>query len=92
MNQQLFFRTNTDEVVLAGAQNAISMSEPLKNKSAIPYLLVRDSLRARISRPVYYELAELLQPQEFELEQEETQHCVYGIYSESEFFAMGRVE
>lgn len=50
--RQMAFRLNTDDLVIADTDHALEF-RPL------PYLHVRDGLWAKISRPVYYELAEL---------------------------------
>jgi uncharacterized protein len=54
-HQHLTFRTNIDEVVEAGAEHPFSFREE-KDGSFTPFVLVRDGLKARIARPVYYEL------------------------------------
>ena len=51
--RRLAFRLNTDDVVIAGPDHAITLA------AARPYLHVRHGLMARIARPVFYELAEL---------------------------------
>jgi len=57
-SQTLLFRTNVDDVVTAGAQHPLGF-EPGPHGSFTPFVLVRDGLRARLGRPVYYELAGL---------------------------------
>ncbi len=57
-DQLLTFTTNVDDVVLAGPAHAIGFrTEPDGGKA--PYIAVRDGLRARLARPVYYELADM---------------------------------
>jgi uncharacterized protein len=53
--QRLSFRTNLDEAVEAGSKHPLSF-RPEKNGSFTPFVLVRDRLKARLTRPVYYEL------------------------------------
>jgi uncharacterized protein len=53
--QRLTFRTNLDEVVEAGGQHPLTF-RPEMNGSFTPFVLVRDRLKARLTRPVYYEL------------------------------------
>lgn len=50
------FRLNTDDLVVAGPEHPISVRDG--RDGAIPYVMVRDGLDARLSRPVYYELSE----------------------------------
>ena len=55
--QRLAFRTNVDDLVTADAEHPIGFrAEP---GGHAPYVVVRDGLRARLARPVYYELAAL---------------------------------
>ncbi|HSA66574.1 MAG TPA: DUF1285 domain-containing protein [Methyloceanibacter sp.] len=53
--QLLTFRTNLDDEVEAGPDHPLSF-RPEKNGSFTPYVLVRDKLKARLTRPVYYDL------------------------------------
>lgn len=57
-DQRLFFTTNVDDEVMAGPAHEIGFSA-LPEGSMAPFVAVRDGLRARLARPVYYELAEL---------------------------------
>lgn len=56
--QSLTFRTNVDEVVTAGPEHPIGF-EPGRLGGFTPFVIVRDGLKARLARPVYYELAAL---------------------------------
>lgn len=51
--RRIAFRLNTEELVEAGPDHAISL------RGGRPYLAVRGGLEARIERAVYYELAEM---------------------------------
>ena len=53
--QRLTFRTNLDEMVEAGLEHPLSFRTE-KSGSFTPFVLVRDGLQARLTRPVYYEL------------------------------------
>jgi uncharacterized protein len=53
--QRLGFCTNLDDVVEAGPKHPLSF-RPEKSGSFTPFVLVRDKLKARLTRPVYYEL------------------------------------
>lgn len=53
--QRLTFRTNLDETVEAGPEHPLSFRAE-KTGSFTPFVLVRDRLKARLTRPVYYEL------------------------------------
>ena len=69
-----------------GSSRSVSDGSPThqKNKdtSPSPYILVRDRLEALISRPVYYQLAELAVEKDGQ----------YGVWSAGCFFALGPVE
>lgn len=71
------FRLNTDDLVIAGASHPIEIRA--YEGAQVPYLLVRNDLWARCSRPVYYELAE----QALEGDTEKP-----GLWSEGVFFAL----
>jgi hypothetical protein len=58
---RLSFRTNLDEWVPLDEAHPLR-TEPGPGGAAVPYLLVRDRLEARIARAVYYELADLAVP------------------------------
>jgi len=55
--QRLVFRTNVDDEVTADADHPLSF-RPERDGSFTPFVLVRDGLKARLDRPVYYELVE----------------------------------
>jgi hypothetical protein len=56
--QSLSFRTNVDDLVTAGAEHPLGFL-PGNLGGFTPFVAVRGNLRARLSRPVYYELAAL---------------------------------
>jgi hypothetical protein len=56
--QSLSFRTNVDDTVTAGPEHPLGF-QPGPDQSFVPFVLVRGGLKARLSRPVYYELAAL---------------------------------
>ncbi len=56
--QILSFRTNLDEWVRAGPSHPIAFRAQPGGREPAPYVLVRDGLEARLTRAVYYDLAE----------------------------------
>jgi hypothetical protein len=56
--QALTFRTNVDDVVTADREHPLGFETEPKG-SFMPFVVVRGGLRARLARPVYYELAAL---------------------------------
>ncbi len=55
--RSLSFRLNSDDLIIAGADHPIRFAE--REGEPRPYLLVRGGMEALITRPVYYELANL---------------------------------
>ncbi|MEH6638278.1 MAG: DUF1285 domain-containing protein [Porticoccaceae bacterium] len=60
--QVLTFTTNVDDRVCAGPDNPIRVEVDPETDEPSPYLLIRRNLEGRISRSVYYQLAELAKP------------------------------
>lgn len=56
--QSLSFRTNVDDKVKAGRKHPLGFERGPAG-SFTPFILVRGGLKARLSRPVYYELVSL---------------------------------
>ncbi len=56
--QQLTFTDNVGSQFTAGTGHRLWIEE--QGEQAAPYVMVRDRLPARLSRPVYYQLAELV--------------------------------
>ena len=59
----LVFRTNTGDVVRAGADHPLRFAVAPENDGLVPYVLVRGGLEARLTRPTALELAELIVPE-----------------------------
>ena len=62
LNQQVLFTTNFDEHVIAAADNPLVL-QPYRG-NAVPYMTIRDGLKARLTRNAYYRLAAVLTPKE----------------------------
>ncbi|HIG43659.1 MAG: DUF1285 domain-containing protein [bacterium] len=82
--QRLTFTTNMAEELLLGADHALRFEFDPATEEPSPYLHVRDNLEARLSRSVYYQLAELLQANTVEDVE------WLGIWSDSIFFPVIR--
>ncbi|WP_417317394.1 DUF1285 domain-containing protein [Emcibacter sp.] len=80
--QILHFRTNLDDYVTADADHPLRVETDPETGEPSPYLLVRDRLEALISRPVYYELADMA------LERD----GAFGVWSAGQFFILGAGE
>lgn len=81
-DQRLMLRTNLDEIVTAGPGHPLRFEHTARGE-AIPYVLVRDRLEARLSRPVFYELVGL---GTVECRAGET---TFGVWSDGMFFRLG---
>lgn len=57
-DQDLSFRSNVDDVVTAGPEHPLGFQAGPQGNFT-PFVLIRDGLKARLARPVYYELAAL---------------------------------
>jgi uncharacterized protein len=78
--QRLTFTTNLDEEVVAGTDHPVIMRGSVE--APAPYVVVRPGLEARISRAVFYQLADLL------CEHPRDGRVVSGIWSDGVFFAL----
>ncbi len=56
--QQISFRTNVDEIVTVGDEHPLLLRDPGSGQ-AVPYVIVRRRLEARLMRAVYYDLVDL---------------------------------
>ncbi len=81
-NQGLAFTTNLGEVALAGPDLPIRVETDPDTLEPSPYVLVRDGLEAKLSRPVFYELAEMAEAYEGSAGQ-------LGVWSQGQFFELG---
>ena len=80
--QHLIFRTNLDDIVTAGADHPLRVETTTSGEPA-PYILVRDDLEARLTRPVFYDLVDL---GKVELIENDSQ---FGVWSDGRFFRLG---
>lgn len=89
--QNLSFRTNVDDVVPLDAAHPLRVAATGDgavhddSRGAIPYLLVRKGLEARLSRAVYYHLVALGTEERRGVAPE------YGVWSDGIFFPLGRL-
>jgi hypothetical protein len=77
--QRLSFRTNLDDIVVADLVHPLSFRvEP--DRSFTPFVEVRDGLRARLTRAVYYELVAIAAAGG------DSERREFGVWSEGTFF------
>lgn len=84
-SQSLSFRTNVDRIVTLDADHPLYLAEDSDLGEPVPYLVVAEGLSARLSRPVYYELAALGEPGQHDGKE------VFGIWSNRRFFVLGEM-
>jgi uncharacterized protein len=80
--QRLIFRTNLDDIVTAGSDHPLRVETATSGEPA-PYILVRDGLEARLTRPVFYDLVELGRVEPIENSSQ------FGVWSQGRFFRLG---
>jgi uncharacterized protein len=61
--QELIFRTNVDDIVVAGAEHPLRFAVATEAGGLKPYLLVRGRLEALVTRALYYDLGFFALPQ-----------------------------
>jgi hypothetical protein len=83
-SQTLTFTTNVGDLVTAGPDNPIRVETDLRTGQPAPYVHVRRGLEARISRTVFFQLAEMAVPQ--------GDFGSVGVWSCGQFFALGSAE
>lgn len=83
--QRLFFRTNLDDWVEAGKVHPLRVAVAPETGEPSPYILIRDNLEARLTRPVYYELVKLAV-------EDEARPGLFGVWSGGIFYPLGCAE
>ena len=84
-DQQLIFRTNVDDTVAADGDHPLRVVNDAATGEPNPYVLVRNGLEARLSRPVFYELVER------GTEERVGDTTLFGVWSKGRFFPLGRL-
>lgn len=82
-DQRLTFRTNVDDIVIAGPDHPIRVDIDAESEEPSPYVLVRGALEALIARAVFYDLVELA------VEEERDGETLFGVWSGGTFFPLG---
>ena len=82
--QVVRLRTNLDQWVVVDDAHPVEM-RPQPDGAAAPYVRVRDSLDARVSRSTFYHLVELAEPMPNGVDE-------IGVWSSGRFFPLGTVD
>jgi hypothetical protein len=80
----LQFTTNVGDTVIADGEHCIRVEFACETEEPAPYLHVRSGLEARISRNVFYQLAELAVPGDDAFADR------LGVWSAGQFFPLGK--
>ncbi len=76
---EICFQTNIDETVLLDIKHPLQLCAAAQSSNLRPYIEVRDGLLAKLSRPVYYQLADFA---------EAGPDGRLGVWSRNQFFAL----
>ena len=76
---EICFQTNIDEMVLLDIKHPLQLCIAAHSPDLRPYIEVRDGLLAKLSRPVYYRLADYA---------EVGPNGWLGVWSYNQFFAL----
>jgi hypothetical protein len=80
--RQLCFRTNVDDWVVCGAGHPLRFEQDAATGGLKPYIHVRSDLWAKVTRAVFYDLADLGEAREI------AGIRMFGVTSAGEFYAM----
>lgn len=81
-SSSLVFTLNTGDKVIAGTEHAVFVEYEVAGGEPAPYVHVRNSLNARISRTVFYQLAEWA----------EERDGIHGVVSQGCFMPLSEIE
>jgi hypothetical protein len=84
--QVLMLRTNIDETVALDSDHPLDIVNNVETGEPRPYVRLGNGLAARLARPVFYELVEL------GCEERVGGETLYGVWSKSTFFPLGRLD
>ena len=85
-DQTLNMRTNLHEIVTLDIDHPLSITINPETDEPSPYIMVRDNLKARLTRSVYYEIVELGVEETIEGEN------LFGVWSTGDFFPLGSLD
>ncbi|WP_439888178.1 DUF1285 domain-containing protein [Pseudomonas sp. MBLB4123] len=81
--QALYFTSNVEDEVLAGAEHPLRVELDDRTQEPAPYVHVRANLEALVHRNVFYQLVELAVPREIDGQ------TWLGVWSAGSFFPLG---
>ena len=84
--QNLYFRSNVDDVVKAGVSHPLRFAFHPQTQEPAPYIHIRARLEAKISRAIFYELVELA------IHHKKDDISYLGLWSDGHFFPIAPSE
>jgi len=81
-DQRLVFTTNVEDFAVAGADLPLRVETDAETQEPSPYVLIRGRLEAKLTRPVFYELADMA------VDNPDGSDTM-GVWSQGEFFVIG---
>ena len=78
-NQIICLETNVGDLIEIGKSNPIWVEKNIYNEGLVPYVLVRSGIIAKISRPVYYDLAKYIV-------EKEINGCIKNVLESNNYF------
>ncbi|MCI4643261.1 MAG: DUF1285 domain-containing protein [Hyphomonadaceae bacterium] len=81
----LLFTTNLGDTALAGPGHPLRVETDSETQEPAPYVLIRGALEAKLTRPVFYELAGMVEP-------DPEDPGMMGVWSQGEFYRIGPAE
>lgn len=84
--QTLSMRTNLHEIVTLDTDHPLTVTTNPETDEPSPYITVRDNLKARLTRAVYYEIVEL------GVEETIDEENLFGVWSRGKFFSLGSLD
>ena len=84
--QQLIFRTNVDDIVIAGPKHSIIVRVDPETGEPSPYLEIRSGIEALITRSVFYDLVEL------GIKKIHERNLFLGVWCDGIFFNLGCID
>jgi hypothetical protein len=82
-DQQIVMKTNLGDVVVVGPDHPLRVETDPETLEPSPYVFVRGRLEAKLTRPAFYELAELAEPAPDGDEER------LGVWSQGAFYDLG---
>jgi len=84
--KMISLRTNVDEIVTVNDDHSLHVVTNPETGEPSPYVRLREGIKARVARSVYYELVAQ------GVEEEIDGQLFFGVWSSGSFFALGKLE